>query len=654
MGNKKIKINNLIKYSYNTFNNDNPEDVQSNARKVAEAFCKLIILSFYGEERGNNIIFSQDREWNKRLKVGKFRQINKQELPASILLKVVIYTDYINNEISSEKKIDLKRALELIVFKGNSSAHESSPIIMDSDDVIITQKILTKILRWLFLDFLKTEIPDELIAYIGKYDIFLSYHHTDIEWINLLEENLKAQEYTIFRNEYNITSGGKTKQVLQNAIDKSKCGIIIYPSSKDNAKWVKDEIEWMREKQKRDSDFKIIPIAINSQNSIENIDISYIDFTEKNYTEAFNELICAIKGIPALKNHIKNKIKTPKKELNLEEPVGSIPVNSSFYIKRYSNKKAMYNLKGKYTLIRIKAPSQYGKTSLLKRLIHTSKENNYLVVYFNFGELDKFLLRNLEKLLTFMCNIISYELNTPIYLNPKIAKLLTPKTKTTKKIEKILSKLPAPLVIAIDEADKLFEYKDVSDEFFSLLRAWHENSKSDPLWEKLKIILSHSTEPLLGISNINQSPFHNVGVGIEIQPFNKKEIDTLAKKYNIFLKDDELNIIKEFLGGHPYLTQQTFFTMAMENKSLSNIIQESDNRNSIFKKHMQHYLLLVRDNPKLIKVLKDIIQNKKTTDDKSCYILEATGLIRDLNNRFQFSCKLYKDFFTRRLQNNRL
>jgi len=648
MGNYKTKINNLIKYSYNTFNNDNPEDVQNNARKAIEAFCKIIIISFYGQERGNKIIFSQDNKWNRQLKVTQNQQKRKQEFVLSMLLKVVLKTHYPNNEISKSKKIDLSRTIELIIFKGNSSSHESSPIIMDNDDTIITQKLLAKLLRWLFLDFLKIEIPDKLILYIGKYDIFLSYRHTDIEWVRLLETNLKSQGYTIFRDEYHLIAGEKTKEVLSNAIEKSKCGIIIYPS-KDDSNWIKNEIELMKERQRKDSNFKIIPIVIDSTKHILDKDIIYIDFTKKSYIESFNKLICAIKGTPPLKNCIKNKIQLPKKKIALEDPIGSIPINSPFYITRYSNKKAIQNLEGRYTLIRIKAPSQYGKTSLLNRLTNQSEKNKYFVVYFNFEEFDKFLLKNLEELLTFICDMIAYELNITIDLNPKIAKLLTPKTITTKKMAKILSKIPTSLVIAIDEADRLFEYKDVSDEFFSLLRAWYENGKSDPLWEKLKIILSHSTEPLLGISNINQSPFHNVGVGIEIQPFNKREIDTLAKRYNIFLNKNELNDIKEFLGGHPYLTQQTLYTMTMENKSLSDIIKESNHRNSIFKKHMQHYLLKVKDNPKLIAVLKDIIQNKRTIDDKSCYILEATGLIRDFNGKFQFSCKLYHDFFNRKL-----
>ena len=586
MGKTAQDIDNLIQHTIHTFRSINPDNIQINAEKVIESFNKIIH--------------------------------NRQG-------------------ISNNKKIELQHTFNFLLLKKNHR------------DVIYN--ILIDQLNWLFLEFLKIEIPDELVVYIGKYDIFLSYRHTDIEWVKILELNLKAQGYRIFRDEYQMIAGEEIRQRLYEAIEKSKYGVVIYPQN-DDSKWIKEEIAWMRERQSRDASFKIIPIVMHTSEHLPDENILYIDFTHKDYERAFNELICAIKAVPPLKNHIKERLKFPQKivaPLSLEPPTGTVPLDSHYYIQRKVDRRCYDILNSKYTLIRIKAPSQYGKTSLLTRLIAQAKEENYGIVYFNFQEFDKSLLENLNQLLEFICDMIAFELDIEVVLNPRIAKRLTPKTKATKKIQKILSKLNRPLVLAIDEADRLFSYDDISDEFFSLIRAWHEYAKSDPLWENLKIILAHSTEPLLGIKNINQSPFHNVGLGVELKPFNSDEIGALAQRHHISLSHQELESFITFLGGHPCLSRKVLYAIATENKTLTTIIEEAYSFNSIFKKHMQRYLLLIKENPKLISVLQEILHNKSNIDEKQCYILEATGLIKDTMGSIEFSCQLYHEFFQKRL-----
>jgi len=342
-------------------------------------------------------------------------------------------------------------------------------------------------------------------------------------------------------------------------------------------------------------------------------------------------------------------IPIPNAPLILEQPTGTVPLDSKYYIEREDDAKCYRNLSQKYSLIRIKAPRQYGKTSLLARLILKAKEQNYSVVSFNFQEFDRPILSDLNELLEFICDMIAIDLDIEINLNPRLLKRLTPKTKATKYIQKILSTLDKPLVLAIDEADKLFEYSDVSDEFFGLIRAWHEESKVNPTWEKLKILLSHSTEPLLGITSINQSPFHNVGLGVELQPFNKKEIRELAYRHGIKFTDNELDKFKKFIGGHPFLSRKVLFTMVNRQQSLDTIITDAHNENSIFNDHMRRYLWILKDNQKLIEAIREILRGNSCDDDSSCYILEATGLIKNSLDRPIFACELYQKFFYKKL-----
>ena len=339
----------------------------------------------------------------------------------------------------------------------------------------------------------------------------------------------------------------------------------------------------------------------------------------------------------------------PMPNAPLEQPTGTVPLDSRYYIARDDDERCYQNLSEKYSLIRIKAPRQYGKTSLLARLILRAKALNYHVVSFNFQEFDKPLLSDLDELLEFIAEMIAFELDIDVNLNPKILKRLTPKTKATKYMQKILSKLNRPLVVAIDEADKLFDYSEVSDEFFGLIRAWHEKSKSEPLWENLKILLSHSTEPLLGITSINQSPFHNVGLGVELKPFTQEELKQLSLLHGLKMEDHELATFKNFVGGHPYLSRKVLYTMVNTKVSLREIIETSQTDQSIFNDHMRRYLWILRENPTLIELIQSILKGHGCHDDARCYILEATGLIQDSMNQPRLSCELYHEFFYRKL-----
>ena len=74
-----------------------------------------------------------------------------------------------------------------------------------------------------------------------------------------------------------------------------------------------------------------------------------------------------------------------------------------------------------------------------------------------------------------------------------------------------------PLVLAIDNFDRVFQYIDIETDFCGLLRGWHERSKTKKQWEKLRLIVVHSQESYAQ-KDINQSPF-NVGQVIELTDF---------------------------------------------------------------------------------------------------------------------------------------
>ena len=168
--------------------------------------------------------------------------------------------------------------------------------------------------------------------------------------------------------------------------------------------------------------------------------------------------------------------------------------------------------------------------------------------------------------------------------------------------------------------------------------------------EKFKIILVHSTEPMLAVNSIDQSPFYNVGFSVNLLSFTLREIDELAKRYNISLSEREINKLSESLGGHPYLTRKTLYHMAYEKIELNELLSDAFEDTSIYSDHFRRYLLVIEKNSKLIESLKSIIEKKGCLDEKECHALKAAGIIKGNLEECEFSCSLYKSFFTKHLR----
>ena len=89
----------------------------------------------------------------------------------------------------------------------------------------------------------------------------------------------------------------------------------------------------------------------------------------------------------------------------------------------------------------------------------------------------------------------------------------------------------ASIVLAIEEADCLFDYPSLAQGFFSMLRGWHEEAKNLDCWQLLRLVVVHSTEVYIPL-DIHQSPF-NVGLPIQLPSFSTEHIQDLAVQYGL-------------------------------------------------------------------------------------------------------------------------
>ena len=335
--------------------------------------------------------------------------------------------------------------------------------------------------------------------------------------------------------------------------------------------------------------------------------------------------------------------------MELEYPDGTVPLNSPFYIELLSIESVYETLLKSGSLIRIKAPKLMGKTSLMMRIIAYGEKQSFQSVYLDLGGIDKAVLINLDRFLRWLCARVSDELN----LENKVSEawnsdILGSNDNCTAYFKKyILVKINSPLVLALDEVDRLFTYSEVVSDFFGMLRSWHEKGKTSDDWKKLRLILAHSTEDYISL-DINQSPL-NAGLPVELAEFSQQQTKELVKKHGIQDVDNVLKELSTMVGGHPYLLRLAMYEIATLKVTLNNLLQSATTEVGIYNNHLRGLLRVVQTAPELQGCLKRVVNSTVGVElePMQIYKLHSLGLVRKQNNHVTPRCQLYREYFRR-------
>jgi hypothetical protein len=175
----------------------------------------------------------------------------------------------------------------------------------------------------------------------------------------------------------------------------------------------------------------------------------------------------------------------------------------------------------------------------------------------------------------------------------------------------ILTEIDSPLVLAFDEVNRIFEYPEIASEFLALLRSWHEEAKVINIWQKLRLVVVHSTEVYIPL-NINQSPF-NIGLPIELTNFTKEQVRDLAQRHGLnWNGDSEIDRLMAMLDGHPYLVRIALYHLSLGDLSLPQILAESPSLKGIYSNHLRRYSIALQQHPELRLGLQQVIDARKS------------------------------------------
>jgi AAA-like domain/CHAT domain len=340
-------------------------------------------------------------------------------------------------------------------------------------------------------------------------------------------------------------------------------------------------------------------------------------------------------------------------DLHLEEPEGLVGLHSAFYIERPPVEVRCYEkIAKKGALIKIKAPQQMGKSSLMIRIRDRARQLGYKAVNIDFEMADRSSFTDLDKFLRWFCASIGKQLGLPRKFDEYWDdELFSRKDNCTDYLKSYLLKTIAiPIVLTLDKIDILFGCP-IADDFLGLLRVWHEMAKSELIWENLRLIVVHSLEP----SNINvsQSPFGNVGVSIELVEFDRSQVQELVAKHGLTWNDLEITKLMAMVGGHPYLIRVALYHVARQYISFDRFLAEAPTEAGIYRKHLLWHLERLRDH-NLVEAMQQILVTTspvRLAADQALQ-LDSMGLIVRRGNDVMPSCNLYRLYFGDRLEVN--
>lgn len=336
----------------------------------------------------------------------------------------------------------------------------------------------------------------------------------------------------------------------------------------------------------------------------------------------------------------------------LDEPEGQIPLDSAFYVERPPIELRCYETIVKPgALIRIKAPRQMGKSSLMLRIFNHATEHGYRAISLNLQSAGGQVFSSLDTFLHWFCSRVTRKLNLVDRLPDFWKGVVGSNDKCTDYFEiYLLPQLHVPLTLCLDEVDELFKYPAIASDFFGLLRAWHEESKINPVWRNLRLVITHSKEVYIPL-NINQSPF-NVGVPIELPQLSREQVTELVQRHGLNWSMAEVEQLMEMVGGHPYLVRVGLYHIAKGEISLERLLQVAPTEEWLYGEHLRRHWLNLEDNADLIGAIRQVVLNHTPVQlgAAKAFKLRSMGLVQFQGNFVVPLCGLYQLYFKEQLE----
>lgn len=506
--------------------------------------------------------------------------------------------------------------------------------------------------------------------------VFISYrsHEPDIGLARTFHNALKAAGHQIFMAGESIRLGENWPQRISEELKQCDCLVLLLSPQSAVSEMVTEEVRQAKELREQRSELRpvIMPIRVNFPlDSPLNYDLrAYLHqiqqrewrstedtpkvlqevlnvlATDQEPTWAESEKQVTLRGYSD-PDHPPLPIAEPELQ---REPGGAIPLDSGLYVERPPiEADCCQEILQPGALIRIKAPRQMGKTSLMARILNHAKEQDYQTIPLSFQQADSKLFTDLDQFLRWLCEQIGRRLKLLNQLDG-CWKVYNIKDKCNTYLEEcILKEIDSPIVLGLDEFDLIFPHHEVANDFFGLLRFWFEAARigdyNSELWQKLRLVIVHSTE-VYGPQNIDQSPF-NVGKNVKLPEFKLNQVQDLTRRHGLNWTKGKVGQLMTLVGGHPYLLRKALYHIRRCDVTLEQLVEIGPTEAGIYSDHLLRHLLNLQQYPQLAEALRQVVMRGRPEeiDTEVAFKLDSMGLIKLQGNEASPRCDLYRQYF---------
>jgi len=496
------------------------------------------------------------------------------------------------------------------------------------------------------------------------WDVFLSHATAQKPLVRALVQQWRQLGLSVFFDEDTIQPGEDVVTALDRACENSRHTVLLITPEAIASKWVDQEIKRGVYVDPAVLERRLIPVLLQpvdvSEIPLSVRRLSRTDLTDpKTRRQQYHHLLASLRitaqplpDFPILETEGTGVAAPP-----LNRPVldtGAMPPDSPYYIERQVDRKIHDLLENPGATVTIKGHRQSGKSSLLARLHARAVEAGRACCILDFQGLDAEMLKTTKELFPALAQNIADGLDLDVDPSVGWSARRGAKQNLTIFLEKhVLALFDRPVLLLFDEADLTFRYRASREALFSTLRFWHNlraNKLKQKTWNRLGLVVSHSTEPGLWIKDLDQSPF-NVAHEFILDDFDKEEVASLDVSYGGKLRGDaEGAALMELVGGHPHLVRLALYTMATEPCSFAVLEAAAIDDDGPFMSHLGHLLSILYNDDSLLKAVRNILKSGKCDDEKLFQTLWSVGLIRgETRHRVWLRYKIYDRYFRKKL-----
>jgi hypothetical protein len=464
-----------------------------------------------------------------------------------------------------------------------------------------------------------------------------------------LERELKRRDVGVFIDRH-LVVGVQWAQEIEQQIRTADAVVALLSESSVLSEMLAYELKIAHEAQLRTGKPRLLPVRVCFQAPLagELADtLDPIQYALWNNPDDDTALIDQI--MRALEDHSVQEIRPAKP---MESVGGAVNLDSDFWIVRPTEQAFRQAIARHDSIVLLKGARQMGKTSLLARGLQQARESGSLCIRTDFQKLNAADLESIDCLFQALIELIADQLD----LDYDPEKHWNPRRGANVNLERflrreVLGNTSAPVMWAMDEVDRLFNYA-FGSEVFGLFRSWHNERSLDPdgPWSRLTLAIAYATEAHLFITDLNQSPF-NVGTRLQLEDLSPDQVSELNRRYGSPLRgQEELDAFYRLLSGQPYLTQRALSEMAARQMRFAAFEAVAGQEEGIFGDHLRRFLVLLVRDAELCDAMRAILRGEPCASAEYFYRLRSAGILSGESiTNVRPRCRLYADYLKRHL-----